>query len=109
MILIRINSFRFYLLDYSCIGNEEQFPDNKHHVMSYINGFGTVIVSVYMIESDRRPVSNRRPLLKLASTDVIISNHGPSSHIYRPVYTIKFAIKNNCKDSFFLICFFPIL
>ena len=31
----------------------------------------------YMIDSDRRPVSNRRPLLKSASTDVFISNHGP--------------------------------
>ena len=30
-----------------------------------------------MIVSDRRPVSNRCPLLKSASTDVIISNHGP--------------------------------
>ena len=30
-----------------------------------------------MIDSDRRPVSNRRPLLKSAPTDVIISNHGP--------------------------------
>ena len=30
-----------------------------------------------MIDSDRRPVSNRRPLLKSASTDVIISTHGP--------------------------------
>ena len=30
-----------------------------------------------MIDSDRRPDSNRRPLLKSASTDVIISNHGP--------------------------------
>ena len=30
-----------------------------------------------MIASDRRPVSNRRPLLKSAFTDVIISiNHG---------------------------------
>jgi len=34
-----------------------------------------------MIDSDRRPVSNRRPLLKSASF--------PNSHIYRPVYTIK--------------------
>ena len=33
-----------------------------------------------MIDSDRRPVSNRCPLLKLASTDVMISNHGPISH-----------------------------
>ena len=32
---------------------------------------------LYMIDSDQRPVSNRRPLLKSASTDVIISNHGP--------------------------------
>jgi hypothetical protein len=30
-----------------------------------------------MIESDWRPVSNRRPLLKSASTDFIISNHCP--------------------------------
>jgi hypothetical protein len=30
-----------------------------------------------MIDSDRRPVSNRRPLLKSASTDVIISNRSP--------------------------------
>ena len=53
-----------------------------------------------MIDSDRRPFSNRRPLLKSASTDVIISNHGPNLgysqidvlsnfHINRPVYTIK--------------------
>ena len=32
---------------------------------------------IYMIDSDRRPFSNLRPLLKLASTDVIISHHGP--------------------------------
>ena len=31
---------------------------------------------LYMIDSDRRPVFNRRPLLKSVSTDVIISNHG---------------------------------
>ena len=30
-----------------------------------------------MIDTDRRPVSHRRQLLKSASTDVIISNHGP--------------------------------
>ena len=30
-----------------------------------------------MIDSDRRPVSNRRPLLKSASTYVIFSNYGP--------------------------------
>jgi hypothetical protein len=33
--------------------------------------------SIYMINSDQRQDSNRRPLLKSASTDVIISNHGP--------------------------------
>ena len=38
--------------------------------------YGQVYIR-YMIDSDRRPVSNRRPLLKSASTDVIISNHGP--------------------------------
>ena len=30
-----------------------------------------------MIDSDRHPVSNRRPFLKSVSTYVIISNHGP--------------------------------
>ena len=30
-----------------------------------------------MIDSDRRPVSNQRPHLKSALTDVIISNHVP--------------------------------
>jgi hypothetical protein len=39
------------------------------------NVVGTLYVPVYMIDSDRHPVSNRRPLLKSASTDVIISNH----------------------------------
>ena len=41
---------------------------------------------IYMIDSDRRPLSNRRPLLKSASTDVIITNHGPIlgySHLFR--------------------------
>jgi hypothetical protein len=32
---------------------------------------------LYMIDSDRRPLSNLRPLLKSASTDVIISHDGP--------------------------------
>jgi len=31
----------------------------------------------YDRDSDQRPVSNLHPLLKSASTDVIISNHGP--------------------------------
>ena len=30
---------------------------------------------MYMKDSDQRPDSNRRPLLKSTSTDVIISNH----------------------------------
>jgi len=30
-----------------------------------------------MIDSDQRPNSNWHPLIKLISTDVIISNHGP--------------------------------
>ena len=36
-----------------------------------------IIYKIYMIDLDRRPVSNRRPLLKSASTDIIISNHSP--------------------------------
>ena len=36
-----------------------------------------ILFKMYLIDSDRRPVSNRRPLLKSASTDVIISNHSP--------------------------------
>ena len=65
-----------------------------------------------MIDSDRRPVSNRRPLLKSASTDVIISNHGPIlgysqigvpsklSYLYARLHDQSFAIKNNCNDNF---------
>jgi len=30
-----------------------------------------------MIDPDQHPDSNQRPLLKSASTDIIISNHGP--------------------------------
>jgi len=30
-----------------------------------------------MIDSDQHPDSNRRPLLKSVSTDIIISNDGP--------------------------------
>jgi hypothetical protein len=74
---------------------------------------------LYMIDSDRRPVSNRRPVLKSASTDVnvIISNHGFRIFSNRcpfqtlistgPLTRYKFAIKNNCNVIlFFLICFF---
>ena len=61
--------------------------------------------SVYMIDSDRRP------LLKSASTDVVISNHGPilgysQIDVHSKLISIglftrsKFAIKNNCNDTF---------
>ena len=78
-----------------------------------------------MIDSDRRPDSNRRPLLKSASTDAIISNHGPILRYSQigvlsklisigPFTRSKFAIKNNCNDSFacffyFFICFLRLL
>ena len=65
--------------------------------------------------------SDRRPLLKSASTDVNISNHGPilGYSNWRPFQTLisigsftryKFAIKNNCNDSFvfLLLCFLSI-
>jgi len=32
---------------------------------------------LHMIDSDQRPYSNRHPLIKAASTNVIIGNHGP--------------------------------
>ena len=32
---------------------------------------------IYMIDTDQSPDSKRRPLLISASTNVIISNHGP--------------------------------
>ena len=78
-----------------------------------------------MIDSDRRPDSNRRPLLKSASTDAIISNHGPILRYSQigvlsklisigPFTRSKFAIKNNCNDSFacffyFFFCFLRLL
>jgi hypothetical protein len=64
--------------------------------------------------------SDPRPLLISASTDVNISNHGPilGYSNWRPFKTLisigsftqyKFAIKNNCNDSFvFLLCFLSI-
>ena len=64
--------------------------------------------SVYMIDSDRRP------LLKSASTDVVISNHGPilgysQIDVHSKLISIglftqsKFAIKNNCNDTLFFL------
>ena len=75
---------------------------------------GCRINIIYIIDSDRRPVSNRRPLLKSASIDIIISNHGPILGYSQigvlsktlisicPFTRSKFAIKNK-NDSF---CFF---
>ena len=72
----------------------------------------------YLIDSDPRPVSNRRPLLKSASTDChylksrsnfrIFSNRHPfQTRIpIGPFTQSKFAIKNNCNDSFILRVFF---
>jgi hypothetical protein len=77
--------------------------------------FVYISINIYMIDSDRRPVSNRRPLLKSTSTDVIISNHGPIlgyseigvlSKLAYLFTRSKFAIKNNCNDSFVLRVFF---
>ena len=69
-----------------------------------------------MIDSDRRPDLNRRPLLKSASADVIISNDGPILGYSQvgfqtrisigPFTRSKFAIKNICNDSFVLRVFF---
>jgi hypothetical protein len=49
---------------------------------------------IYMIDSDRRPASNRRPLLKLASADVIISNHCPILG-YSQIYSGFFSSQPN--------------
>ena len=59
--------------------------------------------------------SDRRPLLKSASTDVITSNHDPilgysqigvlSKTLISTFTRSKFAIKNNCNDSFVLRVF----
>ena len=68
---------------------------------------------ILLIDSDRRPVSNRRPLLKSASIDVIISKHGPilgysqidvlSKLISIGLFTrSKFAIKNMYSKVIFL-------
>ena len=65
-----------------------EIPFFYRHILFFKNnelGSDTTLLSVrnvymllkllYMIY--RRPVSNRRPLLQSASTDVIISNYGP--------------------------------
>jgi hypothetical protein len=58
-----------------CIFNKGQVKyihmneNTVHNIIIYIY--------IYMIDWDRHPVSNQRPILKLASIDVIISNHGP--------------------------------
>ena len=68
---------------------------------------------ILLIDSDRRPVSNRRPLLKSASIDVIIPNHGPILGYSQidvlsklisigPFTRSKFAIKNMYSKVIFL-------
>jgi hypothetical protein len=68
---------------------------------------------ILLIDSDRRPVSNRRPLLKSASIDVIISKHGPILGYSQidvlsklisigPFTRSKFAIKNMYSKVIFL-------
>ena len=68
---------------------------------------------ILLIDSDRRPVSNRCPLLKSASIDVIISNHGPILGYSQidvlsklisigPFTRSKFAIKNMHSKVIFL-------
>ena len=76
------------------------------------------IIYIYMIDLDRRPVSNRRPLFKSASTDVIISNHGPIlgysqigvlyklSYLLSRLNDITLPSKIIVTTVFFLICYF---
>ena len=88
---------------------------SRTNLLSIINLTSWVFSSIFEVRCniyDRRPVSNRRPLLKSASTDVIISNHGPIlrysqisvlsklSYLYVRLHDQSFAIKNNCNDSF---------
>ena len=55
-----------------------------------------------MIDSDRHQVSNRRPLLKSASTDVIISNHGHMMDVGQVCTSSALhIILNECKASKF--------
>jgi tetrahydromethanopterin S-methyltransferase subunit E len=79
---------------------------------------GCRINIIYMIDSDRRPVSNRRPLLKSASIDIIISNHGPIlgysqigvlsklSYLYARLHDQSLPSKIKMIVFGFLICFF---
>jgi hypothetical protein len=88
---------------------------SRTNLLSIINLPSWVFCSIFDVRCniyDRRPVSNRRPLLKSASTDVIISNHCPIlgysqisvlsklSYLYVRLHDQSFAIKNNCNDSF---------
>ena len=49
----------------------------KKSTATDVNKYQKLNSIIYMIDSDQRPDSNRRPLLKSTPTDVIISNHGP--------------------------------
>ena len=48
-------------------------------VIRELGFLGLYKVGLYMQDSDQRPDSSPRLLLKSASTDIIISNHGPIS------------------------------
>ena len=50
----------------------------KKSTATDVNKYQKLNSIIYMTDSDQRPNSNRRPLLKSAPTDVIISNHGRS-------------------------------
>ena len=47
-----------------------------HNTVKFVNIFLICVSSIYMIDLDQCHDSNRRSLLKSASIDVIISNHG---------------------------------
>jgi hypothetical protein len=71
LVLIRI--FYCFLIMYkSYVSLQSCFPKNN--------------IFTYMIYRDQRSDSNQRPLLKSASTDVIISNHGPIKDILKSAY-----------------------
>ena len=50
----------------------------KKSTATDVNKYQKLNGIIYMIDSDQRPDSNRRPLLKSAPNDFIIPNHGTS-------------------------------
>ena len=57
-----------------------------------------------MIDSDQHPDSNWRPLLKLASTDVIISNHTPFQSLRSIIVFVRVRIRADVSDA--IVCQF---